>query len=279
MIKKLLKAIIPEKFIKKFWWYHWYITQLAVPNIRKGKIYFNLRFRITVKHPYYLSRGPLTYNEDGLATSHICGFLSDPKFTASYSLGERTGSFGSSVIRYRAYIACWCASQVKGLQGDFVECGVNKGGLSRTIINYIDFDSLGKTLYLLDTFNGLVEELISPEEKNQGIKSRDYEECYHEVQNTFKNHNVKIIRGTVPDTLVQVGSDKVCYLSIDMNCIYPEIKALDYFWDKLVPGAMVLLDDYGRTSFPEHKPTYDDYVQTKGKQILTLPTGQGLLIM
>ena len=54
----------------------------------------------------------------------------------------------------------------------------------------------------------------------------------------------KLVRGMVPDTLTTVSIDKVCYLAIDMNIVAPEIAALRYFWDKLVPGAVVVFDDY-----------------------------------
>lgn len=278
MIKKLLKRILPSSLITKFWWGSWYLKEIIIPNIKKGKIYFNFHFKITVRHPYQLARGPLTYNEDGLATSHICGFLLDPHFVKSYKLGSETKSWGSSVVRYRAYIACWCAAHVKNYEGDFVECGVNKGGFSRTIISYINFNSLNKTFYLLDTFQGLVDNYISPEERRHGLQGGGYEECYEQVKKTFNGFRVNIIKGTVPETLNQVRSEKICYLSIDMNCIAPEIAALDFFWDKLVSGAIVLLDDYGRSPFFEHKPVYDKYLESKGKSILSLPTGQGIII-
>jgi hypothetical protein len=38
-----------------------------------------------------------------------------------------------------------------------------------------------------------------------------------------------------------------------MNCTKPEIDAATFFWDKLVNGAMVLLDDYAYVGFIEQK--------------------------
>ena len=46
-------------------------------------------------------------------------------------------------------------------------------------------------------------------------------------------------------TLAQANIEQVSYLSIDMNCSAPEIAAAEFFWEKLTPGAVVLLDDYG----------------------------------
>lgn len=228
--------------------------------------------------PYELVHGPLTYNQDGLASCHNCDFVNDGLFLQSYELGKATGSWGGSDIQWRAFVACWAANKAKSLAGDFVECGVNKGGLARTVINYVDFDKLGKTFYLLDTFMGLSEKYISAEERKQGIEPGGYEECYDSVRETFKGFNVEIIRGAVPETLPRVQTDKVCYLSIDMNCAWPEIAAAEYFWDKLVSGAVIVLDDYGWASHHEQKLRFDEFARARGVQVLALPTGQGLII-
>src|SRR5678816_2835888 len=150
---------------------------------------------------YELVQGPLTYNQDGLASVHNADFMKSPLFVESYALGKSTGSWGESDVHWRAFVACWAADKAKTLPGDFVECGVNKGGLSRTVINYIDFNSLGKKFYLLDTFAGLSEKYISDTERDRGIEPGGYEECFADVCKTFENFNVQIIRGSVPHTL------------------------------------------------------------------------------
>ena len=191
-------------------------------------------------------RGPITYCRDGLLTLHNADFIKVPAFLRAYNLGKATGSWGKGDPSWRVYICCWAALRAKDLEGDFIECGVNKGGFSRAVMQYINFQGLNKYFWLLDTFCGLSDEYITEEEKKQGIASGTYKECYSDVIETFKEFkNVHIIRGTVPDTLVKVSTNKVCYLSIDMNCVEPEIAAAEFFWDKLVSGAVMVLDDYG----------------------------------
>lgn len=231
-----------------------------------------------VPAPYELVRGPLTYNQDGLATIHNCDFMENEQFKKAYQLGRQTGSWGKLDIHWRAFVACWGANQVKGLDGDFVECGVNRGGLSLTVMEYIQFKSLQKKFYLLDTFCGLSENHLTEEEKQHGRKAGGYEECFEEVKRTFRDYkNVILIQGKVPETLSQVTSSKIAYLSIDMNCLVPEIEAIRYFWDKLVRGAFVLLDDYAWVDCFLQKKAFDEFAKEKKIQILPLPTGQGLL--
>lgn len=222
--------------------------------------------------------GPLTYNRDGLASEHNCDFINDPRFAKAYQLGKQTGSWKNSDIQWRAHVCCWAADKGKSLPGDFVECGVNKGGLARTVFDYVDFPSLPKKFYLLDTFQGLSEKYISPEERARGIQAGGYEECYDAVRKTFGGYNVEVIRGTVPDTLTQVKAERVAYLSIDMNCIEPEIAAAEFFWDKLASGAVIVLDDYGWRQHIGQKQAFDKFAAARGVQVLALPTGQGLII-
>jgi O-methyltransferase len=219
--------------------------------------------------------GPVQYNEDGMATVNAADFLRDPLFVESYRLGEATGSWKD--IRWRCYVCCWAASHAYNLEGDFVECGVNRGGYSRAILNYVDLRAVHKTLYLLDTFRGLVDESLTDEERLLGRTAGGYDECYADVVRTFAGQPVEIIRGTIPGTLPLVTSPKIAYLSIDMNCVQPEIAAIEYFWPRLVRGGVVVHDDYAMPAFVQQKRALDAFAERNRVRVLTLPTGQGLL--
>jgi hypothetical protein len=133
---------------------------------------------------------------------------------------------------------------------------------------------------LFDTFNGLVKDQITDKEMAQGIGIYldRYKDVYEQVMETFKGMPVKIIRGAVPDTLTQCESNKIAYLSIDMNCVLPEIAAMNYFWEKITKGGVVILDDYGFPGHTEQKTAFDHFAQAHQVEILTLPTGQGIII-
>ncbi len=223
--------------------------------------------------------GDVTYNQDGLITRHSADFISDSRFAESYKKGKETESWGNSEIHWRAFVACWAADRGLRIDGDFVECGVNKGGLSRTVMEYVDFSTSSKRFFLLDTYEGLSGDYISQEEAEEGVKSGGYEPCFESVTNTFSEYdNVIIIKGAVPETLSEVDSEKIAYLSIDMNCVEPEIEAAEFFWDKLVSGATILLDDYGWTAHHLQKKAFDEFASRKNVPILALPTGQGIII-
>ncbi len=250
--------------------------------------YENISFKVRVVGndridlPGKIFYGPITYATDGLATSTTADFITEPKFASAYAAAAATNPWDNFTLQWRVHIVCWFANLVKHLEGDFVECGVNTGAYAAAVINYLDFNSLDKKFYLLDTFAGLDVTQITNEEKKVGIDriyGKAYSDVYEQVKATFAPFpSVKIIRGLVPDTLPQCDTNKVAYLSIDMNVVKPEIEAANYFWDKIVKGGVMMLDDYG---FPQHinqKVAFDEFARQKGVDILALPTGQAVII-
>jgi len=54
--------------------------------------------------------------------------------------------------------------------------------------------------------------------------------------------------------------------------------AANLFWDKMVGGAIMVLDDYGWSGHEEQKRAFDNFAHVRGVEILTLPTGQGRVL-
>ena len=63
-----------------------------------------------------------------------------------------------------------------------------------------------------------------------------------------------------------------------MNNTAPEIAAAEHFWDRLVPGGIIVLDDYGWRKQINQKIAFDRFAEARNVNVLSLPTGQGLLM-
>ena len=217
-----------------------------------------------------------TLLEDGLSTVHNVEFLREESFKRAYGAAEKQHSGRN--MRWRSHVAQWAGFQASFLEGDFVECGVNRAFLSTSVMEAINFKEIKhKNFYLVDTFSGLVPELLT--DKDRAAHWNEYPDVYDFVVNSFKDYpNVHVVKGAVPDILPSIEVEKVCYLSIDMNCVAPERAALEYFWPKLVQGGIIILDDYLFKGHEAQKETADEFAKIVGARILSLPTGQGLLI-
>jgi hypothetical protein len=228
----------------------------------------------------------LSYDQDGLRSLHNHEFMSDAAFCKAYQRGV-LATKSDYRWHWRVHVGLWAAYSASKLEGDFVECGVNRGFLSSAIMDYLNWDSLNKMFYLLDTFSGLDERYVSEEEirrkkmdiNKQELQSGFYASSVDSVRENFSQwKNVQIIVGAIPDTLTAVKGERVAYLHLDMNCAPPEVAAFEYFWNRLVPGAFILLDDYAYYGFEPQKAAMDAAAAAKGLRIVSLPTGQGLLI-
>jgi len=228
----------------------------------------------------------LRYNADGLSVwGKNLAFLEDGKFKSAYQKGVDSGhrfSAGNDEfhIEWRVHVAIWAAGIGLRLKGDFVECGVNTGILSLAIADYYQFGETNRKFYLFDTFNGIPEEQMAPDEREKKLLENElfYPDCYEQALKNFAPYpNMNLIRGRVPDTLESANIGDVAYLSIDMNVAEAELAAIEYFWDKLVPGAPIVFDDYGWSAYARQKQVLDEFAVNVDTSILTLPTGQGLM--
>ncbi len=122
-----------------------------------------------IKKALVPSKYKITYNLDGLTTVHNNGFMLEPDFIKAEQAGAATGSWAS--IEWRVYTILWAASHCRNIEGDFVGCGTNKGGFAKAICEYLNFATIIKTFYLLDTFEGLDETLLTDAKKQQAKKN------------------------------------------------------------------------------------------------------------
>lgn len=224
------------------------------------------------------------YRADGFATSHAADFLSNEEFAAAYRAGLSTNpAFGRNLhVEWRLFVGCWAAEQALLHGADLVECGVNTGLNALTVARYLQLDkrSSPPAYFLLDTFRGIPEQQAEGEERLTVRRlNRHYTDCYADVVRTFSAFpSVKVIQGVIPQTLDRVKSERIGYLAIDLNVALPERAALECFWDRLVPGAVVVLDDHGWTGHETQRAAHQDFARRKGVTVLPLPTGQGIIL-
>jgi len=237
----------------------------------------NKLFYICIKYQVPTSL-KLNYVHDGLYTTHNADFLNDVRFKHAYEKARNTRSWGGADIEWRVHVCLWLAVQAARLEGDFVECGTNRGGTATAILTYLSDDKnfQKKTFYCFDTFAGLPEKYSSEIERKNTLGQ--YSDCFKEVQKHFSDFpQVKIIKGPIPETLDCFTPGKIAFLHIDMNSVIPEIAAARHFWPYLVSGAYMLLDDFAWAVCNEQREAFIDFARTQKVEILWLPTGQGLI--
>lgn len=219
-----------------------------------------------------------THFDDDMLLSKNVAFLSDSKFIQARRKASEHLLTYEKCPDWRLSVELWAALNGSKLEGDFVQCGVETGYTARAVIEYTKIiESKNRKFFLFDTYEGVPANRV-PEDEPAAFWC-EYTDVYDFVVKKFEKFpNTQIVRGIVPDSLNSVVIDKVSYLSIDMNYSVPERAALEHFWDKLVPGAIVVLDDYAFLGRNRQKESADEFAKSRGVKVLALPTGQGLLI-
>jgi O-methyltransferase len=203
------------------------------------------------------------------------GFLRDAKFLEVLDEVARADIYRG--MAWRCHTLCWAGRAALNLEGDFVECGVFRGFKSFFLLRYLADNWEQKRFWLYDTYEGLADSYSegSPVSKEDHNKP----ELFEFVKDRFSVFpQATVIQGTVPDVLHDKCPEKVAFLHLDMNSFQAEIGALEVFFDRLTPGATIILDDYGFSAFDRQKVEEDLWFGERGYSVLELPTGQGLVI-
>ena len=72
--------------------------------------------------------------------------------------------------------------------------------------------------------------------------------------------------------------EKIALMHIDMNNVDAEIGTLELLWDRVVPGGIVVLDDYGWLAYHKQFSAELAWFRQRGQYVLEMPTGQGLVV-
>jgi O-methyltransferase len=176
-------------------------------------------------------------------------------------------------IVWRRYVLACAAYHCIQLDGDFVECGAYTGVGVKTVVDYLGGPDFPKTFWGYDLFEhdaSMVHH--SMPEHEEGL--------YGRVQDKFADYpQVRMIKGRIPEVFASHCPDRIAYLHIDLNQAPAEIAALDHLFHRLVPGGILILDDYEWSGYYRpQKLTEDRWFEARHYRVMPLPTGQGLVI-
>lgn len=231
----------------------------------------------------------ITWGDRLLTLDKTAGLLEHPGFRDSFESVKGSHQYdqydGSDGIFWRLNTLCWAAQCGLRVGGDFVECGVFKGDMVWVVLNTLGPERV-PGYYLYDSFVGFADEYSSPEDYplNPGFldfANKHYREegLYEYVRDRFAPYqNVKVIKGFLPEALDVSSPDRIGFLHVDLNSPRAEVAVLERLFEKVLPGGVVVFDDYGWKLFEKQKIAEDEFMRARGYEVLELPTGQGLVV-
>ena len=230
-----------------------------------------------------MARAPkYRYAFDGMATAHNLHFFNDDRFKSALQRAVRAGGFDYG-IPLRLHQAIWCVDKAMKLPADsiFIELGTGKGYVMSAILGSLEFlkmDLKKKAVFLFDTFESNATDYKSEQDSSLG-RNIYYAESFNSVEKNFSEYsNVKLVRGKLPDTLETVKLGKIGFLHIDLNAPEIETQCFRILWDRILPGGVVLIDDYAYSGFEYTNRLFNDLARELDISILTTASGQGIIV-
>lgn len=169
--------------------------------------------------------------------------------------------------------------QTEQLPGTIVEVGVYKGGTAYLIVS-----NTKKPVYLFDTFEGMppVKEGVDLHHKG------DFADTSYEAINVLLKGfpNVVCFKGRFPSDFINPAhvynvfpdSVKFSFVHLDVD-IYDSVKdCLAYFYPRMVPGGVIVLDDYLEQNCPGAKLAADEYMAAHPEPIVPTCQSQAIIV-
>lgn len=144
-----------------------------------------------------------------------------------------------------------------GIAGDFVECGVWKGGsvmaMALTLLQ-LGVDR-SRSLYLFDTFSGMT----TPGERDVDylgqqagaiLDSVRCEASQQEVEDAvfstgYEREKIHFVKGPVEETIPAHAPDSIALLRLDTDWYESTRHELVHLFPRLARGGVIIIDDYG----------------------------------
>lgn len=173
----------------------------------------------------------------------------------------------------RKYFLRSLLSLADGLPGDTAECGVYKGAASWFICQH--FVGSGKVHHGFDSFEGL----SSPASIDGSFwRKGDCTTGEHAAYTTLSGFPVELHGGWIPDRFHEVANHRFCFVHVDVDLYAPTRDSIEFFYPRVVPGGVMLFDDYGSSASPGAARAISEFMSDRPEPLVEVPTQQAFVI-
>ena len=151
------------------------------------------------------------------------------------------------VDEYRCHELWALCEQLGALEpGDLLEVGVWRGGTGCLLAKRCKDMKAGGTVFLCDTFTGVVKAGGRDSAYVGGEHADASETLVHDLARRLGLDNVQVLTGIFPDaTAHAIAGRRFRFCHIDVDVYESAAQTFEWVWPRLVPGGIVVFDDYG----------------------------------
>jgi hypothetical protein len=204
---------------------------------------------------------------------------------------QQLGVFQRRIFFTRTLIHYEIFKMVQDLPGCIADCGVYKGESLFNFARFLEMTCPGdriRKVYGFDDFQGLrdfgEEDAIGDKSGAHvgGYRAVDFKKTLFSLVDTFNKDSfvpqvprIELVEGDITKTAKAFVEERkgirFSLIHLDFDLYEPTMAALEAFYPKLVPGGIVLLDEYALEAFPGESKALEDYFDGKPPVIKKLP--------
>ena len=214
----------------------------------------------------------------GMTTEHYLPWMDDHKFNQTFDKAKNLEFTPEMVTtnkileeyRWRLWNISFAARKAPELFGGgkvFVECGVADGLSSFFVLNEYRFDA-----HLYDTFGSLKDHDLEITPTASVYSNLSLER----TKNNLRGFNIMWHQGYIPDSLDETAPKQISILHLDLTNSEAYVKALEFFYPRIISGGLIIFDDYGWNGYQDANKKIRDFLNTKTGVLQVLPTGQAI---
>lgn len=182
------------------------------------------------------------------------------------------------VTRDRLWVLKTAFEQTRTLSGEIWEAGVFQGGTALMLKRLLEIgrDTVRPTaLRLFDTFQGMPATRDDLDLHREG----DFADTSVEAVRSLVGEEdwIHFHPGLVPESFAGLDDRSIRLAHVDLDIYEAILAACEFVYPRLVPGGMMVFDDYGFWSCPGARMAVDRFFAGKREQPLVLPTGQAIV--
>ena len=184
---------------------------------------------------------------------------------------------------YRCYELWQLIQKIHSLNANaaVLEVGVWRGGTAGIMAQQMANIKSTATLYLADTFTGVAKAGANDSFYSGGEHGDTSQQIVEDVlKNKSRYPHYKILKGIFPeDTAHEIKTGEqfgLCHIDVDVYTSAKDI--LEWVWNRLMPGGVVVFDDYGFHSCTGVTKLVEEYRYQPDRQIIHNLNGHAIMI-
>jgi O-methyltransferase len=159
--------------------------------------------------------------------------------------------------------------------GDVIECGCWHGHTTVGIATILSAHGFSGRFHVFDSFEGGLSGFTEKDESFFRLSGREKAALVEQFASDFnfvrsvtsKFGFVQLHRGWIPQSFSSFTPTLTKFVHVDVDMYEPTKAALEFFWESLVPGGCIVVDDYNHSVFEGATQAVDEFLQDKTPQL------------